>query len=139
MKTEQRKIIMDYLKDNSSHPTVKDIYEALSKIDINRISLATIYNTLNLMKKKGMIREIAVPGVDYKRYDSNMKTHAHIICNDCGKIVDIENTFNIEIDYEQRKGFKIVSSELNFYGVCPDCSVRRSSHNDVTFEAAGNI
>jgi len=86
-----------------------------------------------------MIREIAVPGVDYKRYDSNMKAHAHIICNDCGKIVDIENHFNIEIDDDQRKGFDIVSSELIFYGACPDCSVKRTSCNDVTFEATGNI
>lgn len=101
--------------------------------------MATVYNTLNLMKKNGMIREIAVPGVDYKRYDANMRAHAHIICNDCGKIIDIENTFNIEIDHEQRKGFEIVSSELNFYGMCPNCSMKRNSKYDDTREVANNM
>ena len=126
MKTEQRKTIMKYLSGNSEHPTVKDIYEALSKVDINRISIATIYNTLNLMKKKGMIREIAVPGVDYKRYDPNMKAHAHIICTDCGKIVDIDHSLNIELSTDQKKGFVIQDTELIFHGTCPDCVIQEN-------------
>jgi Fur family transcriptional regulator, peroxide stress response regulator len=119
MKTPQRNIILNYLKNNTSHPTAKDIYDALSKKDM--ISMATIYNTLALMKKRGLVRELAITNFDHKKYDPNTKPHAHLICSNCGEITDIHFPLHVEVPEEHRQGFDIKDSEINFYGFCPVC------------------
>jgi len=121
MKTPQRKIIVNYLKNNSSHPTAREIYDAVSQKN-GIISLATVYNTLSLMKKEGMVRELAITNFDHKRYDPNVKPHAHLICISCGKITDVSLPLHVGVPNELREGFIIKDSEVNFYGLCPVCA-----------------
>jgi Fur family transcriptional regulator, peroxide stress response regulator len=119
VKTPQRKLIFNYLKDNTSHPTARNIYDVLSKN--KSISMATVYNTLAMMKKKGLVRELAISSFDQKIYDPNVKPHAHFICYNCGKIADVLFPLNIGIPDEHRQGFVIKDSETNFYGLCRSC------------------
>ncbi|MBN1663730.1 MAG: transcriptional repressor [Deltaproteobacteria bacterium] len=121
MKTPQRNSVLNYLKNNTSHPTAREIYDAISKKDDGVVSLATVYNTLSLMKKKGLVRELAITDLDYKRYDPNVSPHAHLICGDCGKIVDVRLPFTVEIPEEQKQGFDIRAGDIHFYGLCPAC------------------
>jgi Fur family transcriptional regulator, peroxide stress response regulator len=120
MKTPQRNTILAYLKDNTSHPTARDIYDALSKKEM--ISMATVYNTLALMKKRGLVRELAITNFDHKKYDPNTKPHAHLICSNCGEIADLHFPLHIGIPHEHRQGFTIKDSEVNFYGLCSVCN-----------------
>jgi len=85
------------------------------------ISFATVYNTLSKMKKEGLIRELAINNSDYKRYDPNLSSHAHLICKDCGKIDDIPSPLTVEIPDEQRQGFEIHHEDIHFYGLCAVC------------------
>jgi len=121
MKTPQRKTIINYLKNNTSHPTAREIYEAVSQKN-GMISLATVYNTLSLMKKKGIVRELAITNLGHKRYDPKVKQHAHLICSICGEIADIHLPLQLGVPDEHRNGFIIKDSEVNFYGVCPVCA-----------------
>jgi Fur family transcriptional regulator, peroxide stress response regulator len=121
MKTNQRNSILNYLKKSTSHPTASDIYKALSKKDNDIISLATVYNTLSLMKKKGLVRELAIVNVDHKRYDPLVTPHAHLICSNCAKIADVKFPLHVGIPAEHRQGFDIRDSEIKFYGLCPAC------------------
>jgi Fur family peroxide stress response transcriptional regulator len=121
MKTPQRKTIINYLKDNTSHPTAREIYHAVSQKN-GMISLATVYNTLSLMKKNGIIRELAIANFDQKRYDPKVEAHAHLICSNCGEIVDVQLPLHIGIPDEHRQGFLIKDREINFYGLCPVCT-----------------
>lgn len=120
MKTPQRKTILNYLNNNSSHPTAREIYEAVSQKN-GMISLATVYNTLSLMKKKGIVRELAITNFDHKRYDPIVKPHAHLICSRCGKITDVHFPVHVGVPDEHRQGFIVKDNEVNFYGLCPIC------------------
>ena len=119
--TVQRQAIFDYLKDNTSHPSATDIYKAVSE-KIMTISFASVYNTLSLMKENGLIRELAITNKDHKRYDSNMLPHAHLVCAQCGTIVDLDLPFPaIHIPDEQKQGFEIRTDEIYIYARCPAC------------------
>lgn len=123
MRTMQRSSIMAYLKGNTSHPSALDIHQAISKNE-GMISVATVYNTLAMMKKKGLVREVAVTSGGQKRYDPNVSPHAHLICSDCGKIVDVNLPFAVEVPEVQRQGFEILESDVHFYGLCSSCKTK---------------
>ncbi len=126
-KTAQRTAILSYLKDNKSHPTVIDIHKEVSK-KLSTISIATVYNTMDKLKKKGLVTELPVHSGDGRRFDSNPHPHDHLICTDCGAVVDIV----IGIDHsellteEQKRGFDIMGIFTCFYGLCPGCKKMES-------------
>lgn len=119
-KTAQREAIMSYLKDNRNHPSVADIYAAVSE-QIGTISLTTVYNTLMLLQKEGLLKEIPVHGSSGKRFDPNSFPHDHLICTSCGLIVDITQTSAINISPEHLQGFEIQEISVKVYGLCPQC------------------
>src|SRR5690625_4358304 len=84
--TPQRHAVLEYLLTSMSHPTADEIYKALESKFPN-MSVATVYNNLRILREIGLVRELTY-GDDSSRFDSNMDEHYHIICNDCGKIVD---------------------------------------------------
>lgn len=100
---------------------------AISKKEKDIISLATVYNTLALMKKRGLVRELAIPNFDQKRYDPIVTPHAHLICSDCGKIANVTLPLHLGISDEHKQGFSIVDSEINFYGLCSVCKKKNKT------------
>ena len=125
--TAQRTAILEYLKDNKHHPNVEEIYEYVSK-KLSTISKITVYNTIDLLKKEGLIHELAMRHHKGRRFDSNPIPHDHLICNICGKIVDVEvNIDNTSLLTEkQQLGFDIKETCITVYGVCPHCKNRES-------------
>ena len=127
-RTAQRLAILDYLKDNKSHPSVKDIYEHVSE-RLSNISMTTVYNTLELLKLQGQVLElpITIHG-EGKRFDSNVTPHDHIICTYCGRVVDIELDINHAslINENQQCGFDVKKISINAFGVCPECKSKES-------------
>jgi Fur family transcriptional regulator, peroxide stress response regulator len=122
-RTAQRLAILDFLKDNKSHPSVKDIYEHVSE-KLSNISMTTVYNTLELLKLQGQVLElpITIHG-EGKRFDSNVTPHDHIICTSCNRVVDIELNINhaLLLTEKQQCGFDIKKISINVYGLCPEC------------------
>jgi Fur family transcriptional regulator, ferric uptake regulator len=119
--TNQRVIIFDYLKDNYSHPSVEEVYKyVLDKLP--RISKKTVYNTIQLLCKKGSIQEVMVKGV--QRFEPRLNPHHHLICKGCGKIIDIESedllSHAMKVG-EKIEDFYVESSSVNFYGFCKKC------------------
>jgi Fur family peroxide stress response transcriptional regulator len=117
--TKPRIEIYKYLKSTRTHPTVREIFNAV-KPTIKHVSFATVYNVVNDFKESGLIKEVSTQE-DSKRYDGNAEPHAHLICKRCGKIEDlpIDTTF---IEKATKKtGFKVEEISLNIYGICKDC------------------
>jgi Fe2+ or Zn2+ uptake regulation protein len=121
-KTAQRTAILNYLKDNKSHPSIKDIYQHVSK-QLSTISLTTVYNTMDLLKKEGVVLELPVINGDGRRFDSNPIPHDHLICSTCDTVFDID----VDVDHslllteKQQRGFDIGRICINVYGVCSQC------------------
>jgi Fur family iron response transcriptional regulator len=86
--TKQRRVIADTLFACHQHVTAEQLYEAVRETGA-RVSKATVYNTLGLFVRKGLVREIFI---DSSRtfYDSNISHHHHFYNVDTGDLIDIK-------------------------------------------------
>jgi Fe2+ or Zn2+ uptake regulation protein len=117
----QRLKILEHLMSSTSHPTVDMIHRTLSE-EIPTLSKTTIYNTLNLFLKKGLIKGLTIEENEV-RYDADTSPHAHFKCTICGKV------FDIPIDFPPQVGETVyghIVKEKHFYmkGICKDCAGR---------------
>ena len=120
--TPQRLAVAKILARSEGHPSVETIYERL-KGDFPTMSLATVYKTINLLKKEGEVLELEFSDLS-NRYDGRKPfPHPHVICTGCGKILDPSHLDLEEItrDMMRETGFKILTHRLDFYGLCPEC------------------
>ena len=115
--TIQRLAILEYLHNNADHPTAEKIHKYLSE-KYKTISLATVYNTLDMLKQAGVVHEINI-GKE-KRFDLATDSHHHFICRVCNKIIDVEIKCPM-VDQEMVEGHKIESMQGMLFGVCADC------------------
>lgn len=116
--SHQRLKVLEYLSCSKSHPTVEQIYTDLHK-EVPTLSKTTIYNTLNILIKTGIVRVLTIEDNE-TRYDLISENHGHFKCESCGKIYD----FDIDIDSfstEQLSNFKINDKSIYFKGICPEC------------------
>lgn len=86
--TRQRRVIADTLFARNQHLTADQLFEMVKQVGA-RVSKATVYNTLGLFVKKGLVREIFI---DANRtfYDSNTSHHHHFYNVDTGDLIDIK-------------------------------------------------
>lgn len=121
--TNQRKLILELMAENYSHPTADEIYEMARKRDAH-ISRGTVYRNLNFLYESGEISKISVPnGADH--YDSILKEHYHFCCKICGKMWDVPGDLKIKtskiLDKMSTEGFLVTEKNLLFSGLCPSC------------------
>ena len=78
---------------------------------------------LRYLKNEGLIGEVRF-GADSTRYDRRLTRHDHALCNNCGKLVDLELPIPAGLLEEaaKRSKFKGGSIELTLRGLCPECS-----------------
>lgn len=119
--TPQRIAIFEYLEGNTDHPSAEDIYKGVKEMHPT-ISFATVYNTIQALRDKGEVLELTIDP-ERRHYDPNASPHHHTICAKCNKIGDMFFDLSEKICFgsEDLKGFKVNSSQVNFYGTCGDC------------------
>lgn len=116
--TPQRIMILKYLGNHRIHPTADKIYSSLKK-SIPSLSKTTVYNSLDILKKFGLIQALTICGVE-QRYEFSNYMHHHFLCKKCGKIIDIDiKCPNIQKTIEQ--GHKIEEVHGYFKGICKNC------------------
>jgi len=119
--TKQREIILEEICKVCTHPTAKQIYSLATK-RIPGIGIATIYRNLEYLEKNNLIIKIKSKHNE-ARYDGNVSGHYHLICNKCGKIIDIFDHKNLTINSKkiQESGFKINTDFIELHGKCKNC------------------
>ena len=90
--TKQRLAICKMLfgRSETFHFSIENLKKIFEKNTKNRISLATLYNTVNAFRKNGYLKEIFLKG-NKTFFDTNTKNHHHFYDEDTGKILDIKN------------------------------------------------
>lgn len=119
--TPQRLAIYKVLYETTAHPTAEDIYTALRKSHPT-MSLATVYKTLDALKKADLATELNV-GDDSSRYDANIKSHPHMVCLECGQVMDLHTNSlsGFKAQIQEETDFEIMSEKVYFYGTCKSC------------------
>ncbi|MBE1555847.1 peroxide-responsive transcriptional repressor PerR [Sporosarcina limicola] len=127
--TPQRHAILKYLISTESHPTADVIYKSLES-DFPNMSVATVYNNLRVFRNSGLIKELTY-GDASSRFDFVTHDHYHIICDECGTIVDFHHPGLEEVEHlaSHVTGFKVNSHRLEVYGTCPSCASRAVTGN----------
>ena len=122
--TPQRLAIAEAVINATDHPTVQEIHERVIP-QFPYITLATIYSTLSVLEKQGLIQEL--PFQKQKRYDANLTPHANLVCVSCGAVIDTEigedQIALLRRELSVKAEFDIASQRVDFYGWCPTCPV----------------
>ena len=112
--TKQRLKICEVLfnRDKTFHFTINDLSKSLSKQLNEKISLATIYNTVHAFKNKGYLKEISINS-DKSYFDTNITNHHHFYDEDSNQLIDCENEDIEKITVKRNiTGKKIKSVEV---------------------------
>jgi Fur family iron response transcriptional regulator len=111
--TRQRIEIAGYLFQRPQHLSAEDILEGVNA-ESNRVSRATIYNTLGLFTQKGLIREILI---DRERvfYDTNRAAHYHVYDIDSGELHDVmDAAIELAAMPQLPEGMRVIDTDVIF-------------------------
>ena len=89
--TKQRVNMCEVLfnREKTFHFTINDLVKMISKKMNEKISLATVYNTVHALEKKGYLKEISIDS--HKSYfDTNTSVHHHFFDEDTNELIDCD-------------------------------------------------
>ncbi len=126
--TPQRTLVLQAVDESSGHVGVDEIF-ARVRAHFPRVSLSTIYRTLDLLGQLGLVTksDLGAGRVQYHRAgDAN---HHHLVCQNCGYVIDLDEN---ELDslwqtLEQRHGFKVRQPHMAIFGHCSRCLGEKQS------------
>jgi len=123
--TPQRLAVYDALQNTTEHPNAEILYKMLLPT-YPAMSLATVYKTMEIFDKIGLVQVLNV-GEDSYRYDARTDSHPHIRCNKCGRVDDIMGFEDDVIlkSIEKLSKYKLTGRQLYFYGECPKCQSKK--------------
>lgn len=120
--TKQKQVIYSIIKELDCHPTAQQLHQILIERGYN-IGISTVYRVLADAVEEGIVTTL-FSNDKMEHFDGNTNPHYHIICTECGRIYDSLMLYNKRIDMhggEEDRGFKILTHNLEFIGICPDC------------------
>jgi Fur family ferric uptake transcriptional regulator len=139
-RTAQRDLILDVFLQTEGHMSGEDLYRLVSEQDPT-VGQTTVYRTLRLLTDAGLAREVRF-GDGRAHYEHNYKHqhHDHMICSDCGKIIEF---YSAELEALQdavaaKHKFKLTSHLLRMIGICDECR-RQTREQARTSAVAGSV
>lgn len=122
--SKQRTLVYEAVCASHQHPNAEEVYEAVRQ-KLPEISLGTVYRNLNLLEEMGMIVRIQTSG-GADRFDADTTPHPHLICSECGKVVDLDCSIDQEVQRLkqalEKSGANVQKIQLRIWGLCDQCS-----------------
>ena len=126
--TSQRAMVAEIAK-SLYHPSAEEVYAEVKKRE-KGIGRATVFRNLNFLADNGVFMKVCFRG-EPARFDTNHQKHDHFVCNICRAITDLPPLPQTDNDAEKdelvRRGFKVESKSVAYYGVCDKCDRPRLS------------
>jgi Fur family ferric uptake transcriptional regulator len=120
------KIVNVFLK-TEKHVSTQDLYDVVSKQDKD-IGYATVARTLKLLDQAGLCSKIDF-GDGTFRYEHKFKHdhHDHLVCTECGKLVEIfdKKLEQLQEELVKKHGYIQETHRLNIFGLCPECQKKK--------------
>jgi Fur family transcriptional regulator, stress-responsive regulator len=119
--TAQRLAVMRAVA-GQPHITADAVAEAV-RAAIGAISLQSVYDALGLLVSEGLIRRIQPSGSPARFEDRVGDNHHHLICRECGRMVDVDCAAGAApcLTPSDGRGYEIDEAEVAYWGRCPDC------------------
>lgn len=122
--TQQRVRVAEVVFSSEEHLSVDEI-EGTLREGGERIGKATVYRTLDLLVKSGLVEEHDF-GEGFKRYEHRLSPqpiHQHLICLECGKVEEFQSREmpRVEARVSTEYGFRPTRHRLEIYGLCREC------------------
>lgn len=129
--TRQRRVILEVMDAAEQHLDVDQISERARKIDPD-IHLVTVYRTVDLLKKEGLIDELDLLHLrgDRHYYESHgPRDHIHVACLRCGKVREFESRLYEQLKEQIARDFKmkVTVSRTEVGGYCAECLAKISA------------
>ena len=116
--TKNAKFIMDIINASYDHLTAEQIHSQLKSENV-KISLATVYNSLSYLCEHELIRKVPMDG--FADHYDRVKRHDHLVCRNCGKLMDI-SLKDLTESLQKEVNVPILSYDLKISCLCEDCS-----------------
>ena len=119
--TQQRELIVDFFLRSTDHLSIDELLGKVRKRN-PKVGYATVYRTLKLLVEAGLATQRQF-GDGQARYELAGEHHDHLICTQCGKIVEFEDDEieSLQERVARRFGFHLQRHRHEMYGICPDC------------------
>jgi Fur family ferric uptake transcriptional regulator len=119
--TSQRALILEIIRQGEGHLDADEIYRRARKKQ-PRLSLSTVYRTVQALKKLGLIEELHF-NESHHHYEAKPATeHHHLVCLGCGQIIEFQYPLSrLKRNVAEVGGFEIVGAEIRMIGYCPRC------------------
>jgi Fe2+ or Zn2+ uptake regulation protein len=119
--TPQRKAILHVLHHSGGHLSPTQVY-ARACMEFPSLTEPTVYRTLEDLAEKKFLLAAHV-GNGKIVYELAKNQHHHLICHQCGNTVEVEHAplENLYCQLESSTGYKLDSSHVTFFGLCPKC------------------
>jgi Fe2+ or Zn2+ uptake regulation protein len=120
-RTPQRRAVLRALEGNTSHPRADEVL-AIARHDVPNISASTVYKVLGELEGLGLV--VSFPTPDGTRYDPATEAHAHVVCEDCGGLFDLDGGPASAAARREAEdaGFRVTTTAVEVRGVCPGCA-----------------
>jgi len=124
--TNQRALILEIIRRGEGHLDADEIYRR-ARQRVPRLSLSTVYRTLQMLKKLGLVEELHF---DEEHHHYELKPsaeHHHLICLGCGRVIEFHYPLSryIKRSVPEAKGFDIAETEVRMSGYCSKCRQSR--------------
>src|ERR1700741_4749561 len=126
--TRQRRVILQVMDAAEQHLDVDQILARAQKID-SGVHLVTVYRTIDLLKKQGLIDELDLLHLrgDRHYYETHgPRDHIHVACLRCGKVREFESRLYEQLKEQIARDFEmqVTVSRTEVGGICNDCLAR---------------
>ena len=124
--TNQRALILEIIRQGQGHLDADELYR-LAREKQPRLSLSTVYRTLQTFKKLGLVEECHFDE-SHHRYEVKPSTeHHHLVCLSCGRVIEFQYPLAryVKRNVAEAKDFEIVDTEIRMTGYCSKCRQSR--------------
>ncbi|HEY79421.1 MAG TPA: transcriptional repressor [Dehalococcoidia bacterium] len=119
--TSQRALILEIIRQGEGHLDADEIYRRARQKQ-PRLSLSTVYRTVQALKKLGLIQELHFDE-SHHHYEAKPPTkHHHLVCLGCGRVIEFQYPLSrIKRNVAGGGDFEIVDADIRVTGYCPRC------------------
>ena len=119
--TTQRRAVFEAILDRTDHPTAEQLYREV-RGQLPQISRMTVHRILGAFVSLGLVAKTCHPG-SAARFDPRVSQHHHLVCLDCGRILDVEDPRLNRLPWPEvdPQEFQIQDCLVHFRGRCARC------------------